>query len=376
MNTPDSRPQEIVHSAAVVAEEASQMSEPTGAVTAPQVIIQNGGGFLMRLFAACGWAGFILCLLMLIGQIVAFSDYFDTSGGITERFYSGSKYSGDKVAVLHVSGVIMDGHGFTKSQIDRIRTDTDIKAVVIRVNSPGGTITGSDYIYHHLKKLREERDIPLVVSMGSIAASGGYYVSMAVGDQEKSIYAEPTTTTGSIGVIIPHYDVSGLMARFDVKDDSIASHPRKQMLSMTRPIAADHREILQRYIDEAFGRFKEIVKSGRPKFRANAADLDALATGEIFTATQAHQNGLVDEIGFIEDAIDRAIELAGLEEDSTRVIRFQQPVGLLDLSGLPLGQSHNQRELATLLELSTPRGYYLATSLPPLVASYSWLLRD
>jgi len=377
MDTSDSQLQGVSSSVPIANVESAQAGGAPDRGGLPQIVIhQNSGGALLRLLAMCGWAGFIVCLLLLFGQMVAFSDYFDTTGGITEKFYSGAQYSGDKVAVLHITGVIMDGHGFAKSQIDRIRADKDIKAVVVRVNSPGGTITGSDYIYHHLNKLREERDIPLVVSMGSIAASGGYYVSMAVGDQDTSIYAEPTTTTGSIGVIIPHYDVSGLMARFDVKDDSIASHPRKQMLSMTRPIADDHREILERYIDEAFGRFKEIVKSGRPKFRENGADLDELATGEIFSAVQAQQHGLVDEIGFIEDAIERAIELAGLQKDKTRVIRFEQPASLLDLSGLALGQARNQSQFTTLLELSVPRGYYLATSLPPLMASYSWLLRD
>ncbi len=125
----------------------------------------------------------------------------------------------------------MEGDGFVKRQIDRVRKDAQVKAVVVRIDSPGGTVTGSDYIYHHLKKLREDRSLPLVVSMGSIAASGGYYIAMAVGDQEKSIFAEPTTTTGSIGVIVPHYDLSGLMARYDVRDDSISSHPRKQILS-------------------------------------------------------------------------------------------------------------------------------------------------
>lgn len=377
MDTPNSETQ-AANSQIPLATAASvdQGGQSPGGSLQPIVIQQHSGGLLLRIMAFCGWAGFAFCGLLALGQIVAFSEYFDTTGGMTEKFYSGAKFSGQKVAILDISGVIMDGHGFVKSQIDRIRADDDIKAVVVRVNSPGGTITGSDYIYHHLNKLREKREIPLVVSMGSVAASGGYYVAMAVGDQEDSIYAEPTTTTGSIGVIIPHYDVSGLMARFDVKDDSIASHPRKQMLSMTRPIADDHRQILQSYVDEAFGRFKDIVKSGRPEFRENDASLDKLATGEIFTATQAQTHGLVDEIGFIEDAIDRAIQLAGLEKDKARVVRFQKPVGLFDLSGLPLGRHHASSDFKTLLELSVPRGYYLATSLPPLVASYSLLLGD
>ena len=109
----------------------------------------------------------------------------------------------------------MGEESFAKKQIDQVRDDNHVKAVVLRVDSPGGTVTGSDYIYHHLKKLAEERQIPMVVSMGSVAASGGYYVAMAAGEKENTIYAEPTTWTGSIGVIIPHYDLTGLLEKLE-----------------------------------------------------------------------------------------------------------------------------------------------------------------
>jgi protease-4 len=208
----------------------------------------------------------------------------------------------------------------------------------------------------------------MVVSMGSIAASGGYYISMAVGDQEQSIYAEPTTTTGSIGVIIPHYDLSGLLARFDVKDDSIKSHPRKQMLSMTRPLNEEHRKLLQEYVDESLVMFKDRVREGRPGLRQKTSLLDEVATGEIFSALKAQQRGLVDEIGFIEDAIDRAIELAGLEKDEVRVVRYKRPPSLLDLAGFAHAQPGGF-DLSALLELNTPRAWFLASTLPPLVES-------
>lgn len=340
----------------------------------PQVIIQQGrgGGMMLGTFAMLGWMAFGLCAMFLVAQLLTLSDYFDTSGGIIEKHHSGAMFAESKVAIISITGVIMDGEGYAKSQIDRVRDDSSVRAVVVRVDSPGGTVTGSDYIFHHLNKLRQEKGVPVVVSMGSIAASGGYYVSMAVGDQEKSIYAEPTTTTGSIGVIIPHYDISGLMARFDVKDDSIASHPRKQMLAMTRPIPEEHRELLQEYVDESFSRFKEIVKLGRPAFREDSRALDVLATGEIFTATKAKEVGLVDEIGFVEAAIDRAMELAHLDVNNTSVVHYLRPATLFDVSGLMM--SNQQRpDLSSLLELTSPRAYYLASSMPPLMASYSML---
>jgi protease-4 len=156
-----------------------------------------------RWLCRLGWAGFLFCGLYLVYQSVAVQDYFDTSEGLIEKYHSGSKEATDKIAVIRIEGVIAEGDGDAKRQIDRVRNDEHVRAVVVRVDSPGGTVTGSDYLYHHLRKLREEKKVPLVVSMGSVAASGGYYVSMAVGDQEKTIFAEPAGATGSIGVIIP-----------------------------------------------------------------------------------------------------------------------------------------------------------------------------
>ncbi len=334
-----------------------------------QTIVIQPSGLGRRIVTLLGWLGFIGCLAALVTQYMLHSRYHDLTWASPERFHSGNARATDKIAIIRVSGVIMSGDGFVKRQIDWVRKDENVKAVVLRVDSPGGTVTGSDYIYHHLKKLKEERDIPLVVSMGSVAASGGYYVSMAVGDQDNSIFAEPTTSTGSIGVIIPHYDLSGFLAEHSIKDDSIASHPRKQMLTMTRPIPEEHREILQRYVDESFDRFKMIVQEGRPAFQHDEDLLEQLATGEIFSATQAKKHGLVDSIGFIEDAIARAAELAEVPAEEMRVVRFTAPaVGLLDLPFM--SQSAEQRSLDVLLELSTPRAYYLNTTLPPLHASW------
>jgi protease-4 len=322
-----------------------------------------------RLVAWLGWLVVGICLVVILGLVSSSRDYYDTTGGVSEKYHSLSKTARNKVAVIDASGVIMQGDGFVKRQIDRIREDDNVRAVVLRVDSPGGTITGSDYIYHHLVKLREDRKLPIVVSMGSIAASGGYYIAMAVGDQEQSVYAEPTTTTGSIGVIIPHYDVTGLMEDLKIKDDSIATHPRKQMLSMTKQLTEDDRVILERYIGHAFDRFKEIVKAGRPRFSMNEEALEELATGEIFTAEQAKESGLIDEIGFVEDAIERAITIANLDSDDVRVVTFKQPATLS--AALGLGKiSSPGLGLAQLLELSTPKAYYLATSLPLLVSTH------
>lgn len=326
----------------------------------------SGRGFVSWL----GWVLAGICLLAAFSIYSSNRSYFDNSGSIQEKYHSLSKSTGaDKIVVLDASGVIMSGQGFVKQQIDQIRKDESIKGIVLRVDSPGGTVYGSDFMYHHLVKLRAERELPMVVSMGSVAASGGYYIAMAVGDQEKCIYAEPMTTTGSIGVILPHYNVAGLMEKYGVAEDSIATHPRKNMLSMSREMSEDDREVIGKYIDHAFQRFKEVIRFGRPKFAKNKEALDVLATGEIFTAKQAKESGLIDEIGFIEDAIERVIGMAGLEEDSTRVVTYNKPVTLMD--ALALGKSSDNNALKQLLELSTPRAYYLATPLPSVLSAES-----
>jgi protease-4 len=360
---PRSNPDESPQSA--LRDQPRQAANAAPAQIHSQGVIVRPRSFLSRLWGWMGWLGLLICLPMLLSMAAAYRDYFDTSGGIQEKFHSLSQLATDKIAVIEVAGTIVRGErGFVKRQIDRVRKDDNVKGVVLRVNSPGGSVSASDYILHHLQQLRDEKGIPIVVSMGGLAASGGYYVSMAVGDQEDSIFAEPTTTTGSIGVIVPHYNISGLMETLKVVDDSIVSHPRKRMLSMTRPESEEHREIIQKYVNQAFERFKEIVKSGRPAFREDDTSLVDLATGEIFSAPTALENGLVDRIGFIEDAIDRVIELARVDKDDVRVVRFDRRTTLISAIGFAKGEGS---ELDTT-ELLTPKAYYLWTTLPGVTA--------
>ncbi len=125
--------------------------------------------------------------------------------------------------------------------------------------------------------------------MGGICASGGYYISMAVGNEENTIWAEPATMTGSIGVILPHYDISALLKKWEIKDDSITSNPIKAAGSITREMTPDERKIFQDIIDESFADFKAIVKTGRPKLTED--QLTKASTGQIFTAKQALELG-------------------------------------------------------------------------------------
>jgi protease-4 len=304
----------------------------------------------------------------MVLAIASLAGLFSLSGddSLHEQYHSLSRHATDKIAVITLEGTILDGDGFVKRQIDHVRDDPSVKAVVLRVNSPGGTVNGADYIYHHLKKMVTDRKLPLVVSMGGIAASGGYYVAMAVGSQENVIFAEPTTWTGSIGVIIPHYDVSGLMDSWKIEEDSIKSHRLKQMGNPTRHMTEEERAIFQALVNDSFSRFKQIVKSGRPKFEMDEAALEKVATGQVFTTNEALANGLVDKEGFVEDALDRAIQLANLNKENIRAVKYKHLGGVFDMLDIRARSraATPLTELDALLEMTTPRAYYLCTWLP------------
>jgi len=344
-----------------------------------RVILERGGNRFGRWNARLGWAFFIVALLYIAWINSSYSSYMQTNPNLEEKFFSNSRTATNKVAIITIEGIIEHQDGFAKWQIDQAREDPNVKAVVVRVDSPGGTITGSNYLYHLLNELAAKKKMQLVVSMGGMAASGGYYVSMAVGKTPDTIFAEPTTWTGSIGVVIPHYDVSELLEKWNVTDDSIVSNPLKLTGSPTRKLtpelAKQEHDILQNLVDESFSDFKDIVKSGRAEFEKHPEELDKLATGQVFTAKQALKDHLVDKLGYIDEAIAQAIALNKLDADNVRVVKYSAPKGLLnsvllgssatnELPGLARGP---QLDLSALLDLTAPRAYYLCTWLPAVV---------
>ncbi|MBN2293898.1 MAG: signal peptide peptidase SppA [Pirellulales bacterium] len=319
--------------------------------------------FTIMLITALGMS-VLINMALISGNMLS----SDAELRIKEQYVSHKRMADNKIAIISVEGTIISGEGFVKRQIDKAMKDDSVKAVVVRVDSPGGTITGSDYIYHHLCQLAKKREIPIVVSMGGMAASGGYYVSMAVGDTPDTIFAEPTTWTGSIGVVIPHYDLSKLLTDWGISEDSIASHRLKTMGSFAKPMTEEERKIFQTLVDDSFTRFKDIIKSGRPKFKEDSKALDKLATGQVFNAVQAEKDGLVDKIGFVEDAIERAIELANVAKDNVMVVKYKREASLASII-MGGNSSAGQIDLAAILDAATPRGYYLCTWLPAAVSN-------
>jgi len=331
--------------------------------------IRRGPGVLGSLFIVFLLLGLGVSVIVNLGFLLQ-GVSFSSSKKVREEFVSHKRYGAYKIAVISLEGMIYDEEGgFVKRQIEQAAEDEDVKAVVLRINSPGGTITDSDYLYHHLRELRETHRVPIVVSMGSLAASGGYYVAMAVGDTPDSIFAERTTWTGSIGVMIPHYDLSTLLGeKLGIEEDAVTSHPLKNMGSFAKPMTEQERQIYQALVDEGFDHFKEIIKAGRPKFKRDPKALDELATGQIYTAQQALKSGLIDKIGFIEDAIRRAIELAGVDPDDVRVIRYKREPTVADIL-MGVRSADRGLDLAAVLDMTVPRAYYLSTRVPPLVHS-------
>lgn len=210
---------------------------------------------------------------------------------------------GDKVALVRIEGPIID----SKNPIDEIKEyvkDPSVKAIVLRVDSPGGGVAPSQEIYEEVKKAVAKKKI--VVSMGSLAASGGYYISAPA----SRIVANPGTLTGSIGVIMEVPNLQGLMNKVGVKTEVIKSGRHKDIASVFRGIGPEEREILQGVLDDVHDQFINAVAEGRKMLPDHVRKL---ADGRIFTGKQAVGMGLVDELGNLEDAIKVAAQLSGIK---------------------------------------------------------------
>jgi protease-4 len=201
--------------------------------------------------------------------------------------------------------------------LDAARSDVSVRGLLLRIDSPGGSATASDLVYSELMRFKRDRELPIVAHFLGMAASGGYYVAMAADE----IVAEPTAVTGSIGVIFSSVNVSGLMEKWGIEDQTITAGRYKDAGSMLRPQTAEEREILQSVIDDLFDRFRGVVDAGRPKLGRER--VDELADGRLYSADQALANGLIDRVGGIEDAV-AALETRAGSGHSTVVSYHRQ----------------------------------------------------
>jgi len=233
----------------------------------------------------------------------------------------------EKVALVTIEGVIVDSKEVIE-QLERHRLNPSVKAIVVRINSPGGAVAASQEIYKGLLKLRESGK-PVVASMGSVAASGGYYIASAA-DQ---IMANPGSITGSIGVIMQIPNISGLMQKIGVKAVVIKSGEHKDLASAIREPTDAERRILQGVLDDVHSQFIEAVAKSRRMAREK---VEALADGRIFSGRQAVALGLVDEVGDLQDAVERAGKLGGIP-GKPKVIQEKRRRLLLDLLAQAVG---------------------------------------
>jgi len=207
----------------------------------------------------------------------------------------------------------------TVEELEQAASDPAVKAVCLLVDSPGGEVTASDVLCHKVRQLREKTGKPVVVSMGSVGTSGAYYVSVGA----DRIVAHPTAVTGNIGVLMTLINAQGLMEKVGLRSMVLKSAEHKDMGSPFREMTTEEQSLLQGVLDHLFTRFKETVAEGRGM---SAAKVDVLANGRIFTAQEALESGLIDSIGYLEDAIADAKKLAGTPE--AKVVRYERPFRL------------------------------------------------
>ncbi len=234
----------------------------------------------------------------------------------------GGWIGGDKVAVVRIEGVILDSRE-TIEELRRYRDNPSVKAIVLRIDSPGGAVVPSQEIFAEVRKTRAEGKIKLVTSMGNVAASGGYYIAAAT----DKIVANPGTLTGSIGVIMELANVKGLLEKVGVQSVVIKSGRHKDIASPFRAMTPEDRALLQTVLDDVHAQFIDAVATGRS---LQLEQVKTLADGRIFTGKQAQTVNLVDELGDLHDAIQLAARLVGISGEP-RVIETHKRFSWRDL---------------------------------------------
>ena len=230
--------------------------------------------------------------------------------------------SGDRIAVIRVEGVIMDSQ-VTVGELKRFSENPSVKAIVLRIDSPGGGVVPSQEIYDAVRQVRSKTSKTVIASIGNVAASGGYYIAAAT----DRIVANPGTRTGSIGVIMETANVEGLLQKIGIEGVVIKSGKFKDVGSPLRKMSEEERGLMQAVMDDVHKQFIEAVAEGRAM---ELAEAQALADGRIFTGRQAKEAKLVDELGNLDDAIQMAADAVGIEGEP-KVVEPRRRFSVRDL---------------------------------------------
>jgi protease IV len=280
------------------------------------------GGFLMngKRWAALGIAAGLFVFSVVLNFVTAFA-FADFESSVNELFAGGNEAfleevieegnAEKKIAVLDVNGVIQDtgdaaslfaspgyNHKGFMDNLDYVKEDSTVKAIVIKVNSPGGGVVESAEIHDKIIEIQKETKKPVYISMGSMAASGGYYIS-APADK---IFASPETLTGSLGVILQGYNYAGLAEKYGVEFVTIKSGPYKDIMSPTREMTDEERKILQSMINNSYDGFVKVIAEGRGLTEEQVKEI---ADGRIYDGRQAKELNLIDGFGYDDDVIEQ-----------------------------------------------------------------------
>jgi len=254
-------------------------------------------------------------------------ELFGREKKLTETVVSDDDRALHKIAMIDIQGTIVDANlppFFSRggnpvddivARLEMASADASVKAVVLRINSPGGSVTGSDEVYREVIRFRERTGKPVVVSMAEVAASGGYYVSLAA----DKIVAHPTTITGSIGVIIPTINFSAGLAKIGIVARSVKSGPNKDLANPLEPMRDSQYVVLQNLVDQFYEEFKAKVKERRPNL--DMSKFGEMTDGRIVSGRDALALGLVDSLGGVRDAFDEAKKLANVP--SAKMVKYQ-----------------------------------------------------
>ena len=264
----------------------------------------------------------IFSLLMLIGVLGSAMGTMGGGGNVTTETLVSGRH--EKIAILPISGVI-DANMYeqVRNFCNHIKSDRSIKAVIVEVDSPGGTVTASDEIYYELLQLKQSH--PLTVSMRSMAASGGYYVAAA----SDKIYAQPTTITGSIGIIMTTFQLTDLMQKLGIKPESIKSSNAddyKDAGSPFREMTDEDRTYFRNLLDSMHNKFAHIVDTSRTGKLSKP--INEIAVGKIWTSDDAKSLGLIDDIAYPNEVWSHTATAAGLHNYT--VIRLKTRISILD----------------------------------------------
>ncbi|TYR82149.1 signal peptide peptidase SppA [Priestia megaterium] len=274
----------------------------------------------------------------------------------------------NKILVLEVNGVIQDtgnntspfsqegyNHQVFLDQLEAAKEDELVKGLIIKVNSPGGGVVESSEIHNKIEQFKKETKKPVYVSMGSMAASGGYYISTAA----DKIYAIPDTLTGSLGVIMQSINYGKLAERLGVEDVTIKSGAHKDIMSPTRDMTKEEQQMMQTLVDHSYNGFVDVISKGR---NLSKEEVRKIADGRIYDGRQAKELKLVDELGFFEDSINGMKKEHKLK--GAQVVQYDQGFGLpswlsMSMKKITGGDQELSKILKTFAEPNSPRLMYL-----------------